>query len=350
VGSLATAPLPAEPPDVDDGPAPFPAAPGEPRTGVERIVRTGFPALDAIVGPGGLPRSASVTLRGAPSSGATTLALRLVAEAQADGAIVAWLDLARALDPVEAAARGVRLDWLVVLTPDTLDEGLSIAGMLLAGRSVDVLVIDLPPRPNAGATLAKVAERLRRLAGLARRAETLLVALEPPGLTPGLATAVAESTGLRLELARRAWIRLGRDVVGQRTEALVARSRYGPPGRRAELRILYAEGGERDRCLRHPDLLRDDPARTADIVSLAPTASGTPAQRTPTDATPPPLLAPPPDPDGPVAPLRLVPDRPAGGPRRPAVDGRAGDRRGSGGPGARRPARDPARVGASPRS
>src|SRR5436190_2390954 len=343
IGALATAPLPAEPPDVNDGLAHVPAAPSEPRTGVERIVRTGFPALDAIVGPGGLPRSASVALRGGPSSGATTLALRLVAEAQADGAIVAWLDLAQALDPVEAAARGVRLDWLVVLTPDTLDEGLSIAGMLLAGRSIDVLVIDLPPRPNAGATPAKVAERLRRLAGLARRAETLLVALEPPGLTPGLATAVAESTGLRLELARRAWIRLGRDVVGQRTEALVARSRYGPPGRRAELRILYAEGGERDRCLGHPDLLRDDPARTAEIVSLT-------TQRTTTHATPPPLLAPPPDPDGPVAPLRLVPGRPAGGPRRPAVDGRPRDRRGSGGPGARRPARNPARIGASPRA
>ena len=344
IGALATAPLPAEPPDDPSEFIPSPA-PGEPRTGVERIVRTGFPALDAIVGPGGLPRSASVALRGAPSSGATTLALRLVAEAQTDGAIVAWLDLARALDPVEAAARGVRLDWLVVLTPDTLDEGLSIAGMLLAGRSVDVLVLDLPPRPNAGATLAKVAERLRRLAGLARRAETLLIALEPPGLTPGLATAVAESTGLRLELARRAWIRLGRDVVGQRTEALVARSRYGPPGRRAELRILYAEGGERDRCLRHPDLLRDDPAETAGtVVAFAPTQ-----RTTPTDATPPPLLAPPPDPDGPLAPLRLVPDRPTGDSRRPAVDGWAGDRRGSGGPGARRPARDPARVGPSPR-
>ncbi|HUQ77954.1 MAG TPA: hypothetical protein VM427_03655 [Patescibacteria group bacterium] len=349
IGALATAPLPVEPPDDPSELAPFPATPNEPRTGVGRIVRTGFPALDAIVGPGGLPRSASVTLKGAPSSGATTLALRLVAEAQADGAIVAWLDLARALDPVEAAARGVRLDWLVVLTPETLDEGLSIAGMLLAGRSVDVLVIDLPPRPNAGATPAKVAERLRRLAGLARRAETLLVALEPPGLLPGLATAVAESTGLRLELQRRGWIRLGRDVVGQRTEALVARSRYGPPGRRVELRILYAEGGERDRCLRHPDLLRDDreAGPTADIVTLA-APTGTPAPRTPTDATPPPLLAPPPDPAGPLAPLRLVPDRPAGGPRRPAVDGRAGDRRGSGGPGARRPARDPARVGPSP--
>src|SRR6478672_607471 len=293
VGALATAPLP----DEDEAPA------EAPRTGVERIVRTGFPELDAILGPGGLPRSASVALRGDASSGKTTLALRLAAEAQADGAIVAWLDLARALDPVEAVARGIRLDWLVVLTPDTLDEGLSIAGALLAGRSVDLLVIDLPPRPDPGTTAAKVADRLRRLAALARRSETLLVALEPPGLAAGLATAVAESTGLRLELARRSWIRLGRDVVGQQAEVTVARHRFGPPGRRAELRILYAEGGERDLCLRRPDLL-DDPA--------APTG---PLHQVPTDATPPPLLAPSPAPAREGPPLRLLPDRSAGHPR-----------------------------------
>ena len=100
IGALATAPLPVEP--FDDPSELVPAPASEPRTGVERVVRTGFPQLDAIVGPGGLglPRNAGVTLKGAPSSGATTLALRLVAEAQADGAIVAWLDLARALDPV----------------------------------------------------------------------------------------------------------------------------------------------------------------------------------------------------------------------------------------------------------
>jgi RecA/RadA recombinase len=343
VGALATVPLPAEPPDDPSELAPSPAS--EPRTGVERIVRTGFPALDAMVGPGGLPRSASVTLKGAPSSGATTLALRLAAEAQADGAIVAWLDLARALDPVEAVARGVRLDWLVVLTPDTLDEGLSIAGVLLAGRSVDVLVIDLPPQPSVGTTAAKVADRIRRLAGLARRAETLLVAIEPPGLTAGLATAVAESTGLRLELSRRSWIRMGRDVVGQQTEALVARSRYGPPGRRADLRILYAEGGERDLCLRRPDLLRDE------IVATTPIAAPTgPQPRIPTDASPPPLLASSPASPGAGPPLRLVPGGPAGHPRRPAVDRRDRDRRGSGGSGAGRPARDPARVGAPTRA
>ena len=320
VGALATAPLPEEQEPNPSGGA------------VERIVRTGFPALDAILGPGGLPRSASVALRGDASSGKTTLALRVAAEAQAEGAIVAWLDLARALDPVEAVARGVRLDWLIVLTPETLDEGLSIAGALLAGRSVDLLIIDLPSRPDPGTTAAKVADRLRRLAALARRSETLLIALEPPGLTSGLATAVAESTGLRLELARRSWIRLGRDVVGQQAEVTVARNRFGPPGRRAELRILYAEGGERDSCLRRPDLLLDDTAAPTD-----------PLQRIPTNATPPPLLAPSPAPARESPPLRLLPGRPAGSPRRPAVDGRDGDRRRSGGPGTRHSARNPAR-------
>ncbi|HSL34091.1 MAG TPA: hypothetical protein VK871_10615 [Candidatus Limnocylindrales bacterium] len=331
VGSLATAALPAEP-ETEGGDS------------VDRIVRTGFPALDAILGPGGLPRSASVAFRGDASSGKTTLALRLAAEAQADGAVVAWLDLARALDPVEAVARGIRLDWFVVLTPESLDEGLSIAGTLLAGRSVDLLVVDLPPRPDPGTKPGRVAERLRRLAALARRSETLLVALEPAGLTNGLATAIAESTGLRLELARRSWIRLGRDVVGQQTAVTVARNRFGPPGRQAELRILYADGGERDGCLRREELLRDD-------VRPEPTAAPTvPLQRIPTHASSPPLLAPSPAPAHPGPPLRLLPDGPAGRPRRPAVDGRDGHRRRSGGAGARHPAGDPARERPSARA
>lgn len=205
-----------------------------------------------------MPRSAAVAIRGDGSSGRTTLVLRLAAEAQATGAIVAWLDLARSFDPVEAVARGVRLEWLVVITPETLDEGLAIGGALLAGRSVDLLVLDLPGgRLAATDRPAAIADRLGRLAALARRAETLFVVLESPGLAGRLAGAVAESTSLRLELARRSWIRLGRDVVGQRTEALVARNRHGPPGRRTTLRILYADGGERDACLRRDDLLVD---------------------------------------------------------------------------------------------
>ena len=217
--------------------------------------------------------TASVAIRGDGSSGRTTLVLRLAAEAQDAGSIVAWLDLSRSFDPVEAVARGVRLEWLVVITPETLDEGLAIGGALLAGRSVDLLVLDLPGgRLAATDKPARIADRLGRLAALARRSETLFVVLEPPGDAGGLATAVAEATGLRLELARRSWIRLGRDVVGQRTEALVARNRYGPPGRRATLRILYAEGGERDACLRRDDLLRDDAPDPAPAIDERTTA------------------------------------------------------------------------------
>src|SRR6185503_9342169 len=133
-GALALAPIPAGVAEPASRPEPA-VVPNE------RIVRTGFAALDAILGPGGLPRSAAVAIRGNGSSGRTTLVLRLAAEAQATGAIVAWLDLSRSFDPVEAVARGIRLEWLVVITPETLDEGLAIGGSLLAGRSVDLLVL-----------------------------------------------------------------------------------------------------------------------------------------------------------------------------------------------------------------
>jgi RecA/RadA recombinase len=313
-------------------------------TADDRVIYTGFAALDAILGPGGLPRSASVAIRGDGSSGRTTLVLRLAAEAQAAGSIVAWLDLSRSFDPVEAVARGIRLEWLVVITPETLDEGLAIGGALLAGRSVDLLVLDLPgSRLAASDRPTRIADRLGRLAALARRSETLFVVLEPPGLAGGpaggLATAVAESTGLRLELARRSWIRLGRDVVGQRTEALVARNRYGPPGRRATLRILYAEGGERDACLGRDDLLLDEAPDPAPAIQ---------PERTHRDATPPPPPAAPPPRTRPGASLRALPARPAR-PGRPAVGSGPGHRRESGSPGAGRSAGDAARERASAR-
>jgi RecA/RadA recombinase len=298
----------------------------------DRVIRTGFAALDAILGRGGLPRSASVAIRGDGSSGRTTLVLRLAAEAQIQGSIVAWLDLSRSFDPVEAVARGVRLEWLVVITPETLDEGLAIGGALLAGRSVDLLVLDLPGgRLAASDKPARIADRLGRLAALARRSETLFVVLEPPGVNGTLATAVAESTGVRLELARRSWIRLGRDIVGQRTEALVARDRYGPPGRRATLRILYADGGERDACLARDDLLRDEAPDPAPAID----------ERTIDHATPPPLPAAPPPRARPSASIRAFPARPAH-PGRPAVGSGPGRRREPGRPGTGRPAGDAA--------
>ena len=333
--ALATAP-------VWSRPRPRRIAPSRPRPPTIGSSIPGSPRSTRSSGRAACPRSASVAIRGDGSSGRTTLVLRLAAEAQATGSIVAWLDLSRSFDPVEAVARGIRLEWLVVITPETLDEGLAIAGALLAGRSVDLLVLDLPGgRLAATDKPARIADRLGRLAALARRSETLMVVLEPPGLAGGLATAVAESTSLRLELARRSWIRLGRDIVGQRTEALIARNRYGPPGRHATLRILYAEGGERDACLGRDDLLIDE----------APDPAPATHERTDHDATAPPPPAPPPARARPGASLQVLsalPDRPAH-PGRPAVGSGAGRRREPGGPGAGRPAGDAARERPSAR-
>lgn len=203
-------------------------------------VSTGFPALDAILGVAGLPREASAAIRGDLSSGKTTLALRCAAEAQARGSIVAYVDLARAFDPVEAVARGVDLRWMLVVRPADVPEGFSIAGALLAGRAVDLLIVDLPSRLPARTDGA-----LRRLAAHARRVGARLMVLEPASLGGPFHGALAESTGLRLELERRGWIRLGRDVVGQHTQVTVAKNRYGSPGRHADLEIHYLTDGER---------------------------------------------------------------------------------------------------------
>lgn len=264
VGALAVAPQPA--PEIDPE-----GMPSGVSAGSDRAISTGFRALDAILGLGGLPRAATTALHGDGTSGKTTLALRAVAQAQAVGGIVAYLDLARSLDPVEAVARGVQLEWLVVLTPDSLEEALSMAAMLLQDRTVDLLLLDLPYRPLSGAGLsaAVLAERFDRLAALARRAGVQLLVLEPPNLPSALAGVLTQVSALRLELSRRAWIRLGQDVVGQRTEVRVARDRFGPPGRAAELRILYAEGGLRDACLARGEFLRETIGRAGPAAGRA---------------------------------------------------------------------------------
>jgi recombination protein RecA len=213
-----------------EAPAPF----------ADDAVPTGFPALDAILGPVGLPREAGTAIHGDLSSGKTTLALRCIAEAQQRGSIAAWLDFARAFDPVEAVCRGVDLRWLIVVRPADTVEGFALGAALLSGRTVDFLAVDLP----AGLP-ARSDDPIRRLTAHARRVGARLLVLEPRSLAGSLQGALAEATGLRLELERRAWIRLGHDVVGQRTEVTVAKNRYGPPGRRADLEIHYQVDGDR---------------------------------------------------------------------------------------------------------
>jgi hypothetical protein len=340
----------------------------------ERAIPTGFGALDAILGLGGLPRAAATALHGDGTSGKTTLALRAVAQAQAAGGLAAYLDLARSLDPVEAVARGVQLEWLVVLTPESLGEALAMAAMLLQDRTVDLLLLDLPNRPldGAGLSAATLAERFGRLTALARRAGVQLLVLEPPSLPSALAGVLTQVAALRLELSRRAWIRLGRDVVGQRTEVRVSRDRFGPPGRAVELRILYADGGLRDACLVRDELLwetAESVRRPTESVEAtrrllagvappgaagpaAPSRSARPSPPLPphqlfsvfVDATPPSPLATSPSPSGPqpvLHALRGGADRPG----RETLDERSRPGREPVGAGTGRPARDAAGGG-----
>ncbi len=329
-GALAAVPLPGEWPRPDELPArpgelparpdgtpartalrPLPGlggavapVPGRPRPapGSGQAIPSGFPELDALLAAGGLPRSGTVALVGTGSSGSTTLALRTLAGAQDAGALAAWIDLPRSLDPVEAVARGVRLEWLAVLVPDDLGQAMAMAGALLQSRAVDVLVLDLgtgreasvasgagsslratdrsPARP-AGRPSPRPADQLARLAAFARRTGALLLVLAPPGAPPSVRAALDEGAGLRLELRRRGWIRLGREVVGQRTEVRIAKDRHGAPDRRTALRILYAEGGPRDRCLARDELLAEEP--------VAPAATTVPAVAS---TAPPPVVPP----------------------------------------------------------
>jgi RecA/RadA recombinase len=338
-GSLAVAPRPSpatERGELENMPGSLPVA-------SDRAIPTGFAALDAILGLGGLPRAATTAIHGQGTSGKTTLALQAVAQAQAAGGIVAYLDLARSLDPVEAVTRGVQLQWLVVLTPDSTEQALAMAATLLQDRTVDLLLLDLPARPLQGASIsaATLAERFGRLAALARRAGVQLLVLEPPNLPSALAGALTQVSALRLELSRKGWIWLGRDVIGQRIEARVVRDRFGPPGRVAELRILYAEGGLRDACLARAELLREGaagPGRLSALTGVAPPGGSRPSALYPArpspplhltaipvshHATPPSPLAPSPASIGPQQGFGVIGGR-ADRSGRQAVDGRIG--------------------------
>lgn len=208
------------------------------------ILPTGFERLDALLGTGGLPRGASASFRGGRSCGKTTLALHCLAQAQQQGAIAAFLDFPRAFDPLEAASRGVDLRWLLVLRPIDTDEGFALAAALLSGRQVDLLVVDLPDRVSLHHEQA-----LRRLAAHARRASVRLIVLEPLAVSAPVHGALAETVALRLELEQRAWLRAGRDVVGRCVLVMIAKNRFGPPGRGTELEFRYLDDGEHSQAI-----------------------------------------------------------------------------------------------------
>ena len=203
---------------------------------------TGQPDLDRALGTGGWPYGARALLDAPSGSGATSLALGSLAACQAAGGVVAYLDPTGSLDPATAARLGVNLEWLLVVRPADAAEAVELAGWLAREGRIDALVLDL-----AGTILPR---GLDRLADLLVRAGGVIMLLAGEGRQ-----AAGRVAGVRVALRRRAWLAVGRDLVGQRVEATVTRQRWALAGSRAQLDLYFAEGRRTDALLRaaaHP--------------------------------------------------------------------------------------------------
>jgi len=212
----------------------------EPIEQARPAVPSGHPALDDALGTRGWPRGGLSFLDAPAGGGATTLALSAVAVAQADGGLTAWLDLDGTLDPAVAARLGVGLDWLLVARPRDADEAIDLAAWLGRSGLMDALVLDLGER---GVPDRRALDRLASL--LARSGSTSALLLAPAGRA--VAGAVA---GVRVALHRSAWLAVGRDLVGQRVEAVVERHRWALAGGSAELDLWFGEGRRIDPLVR----------------------------------------------------------------------------------------------------
>jgi RecA/RadA recombinase len=199
-------------------------------------VPTGHAALDAALATGGWPRGALAVLDAAPGHGATSLALDSVAAAQAAGSLAAWIDASRTFDPAGAARRGVQLEWLLVVRPADGTEALELAAWLARSRLLDLLVLDLdgPSVP-----------RFERLAALLSSSDATALLIGPSAVRQ----AAGRVAGVRLRLERRAWLAIGRDLVGVRTAASVTRHRWALAGGTAELDLHFGEGRRIDALL-----------------------------------------------------------------------------------------------------
>jgi recombination protein RecA len=199
-------------------------------------IPTGFPALDAALGSAGWPRGATVLLDAPAGGGATSLAVATMAAAQDAGGLVAWLDLDGTLDPAVAARLGVSLEWLLLARPRDAGEAIELAAWLGRSGLIDALVLDLGER---GMPDRRALDRLGSL--LARAGATSALVLAPAGRS--VAGAVA---GVRVALRRSAWLTVGRDLVGQRVEAVVERHRWALAGGSADLDLWFGEGRRLD--------------------------------------------------------------------------------------------------------